>query len=185
MSAARRLGSAAMGAPATMKWAPTAAPAAPHTPVPTASCLTCPAAPRPARMGAPAAPRGRPPMSVPACQVGLFHVLQEWAPGEGGGDQEWGVWREPWVPCSRLGYPSGGGREARPPALLAPGLFWLGMWSAEMWSWARDSQAPSLCWASRTGMPSRGSPHGLPGGALPGLCGCVGVTLLQFSKTHI
>lgn len=68
-SAARTRGPAATAAPASTRSAPTTARAAPHTPAPTASCPSCPAAPPPARTGAPAAPRGTPPTSAPACQV--------------------------------------------------------------------------------------------------------------------
>lgn len=73
-SAARILGCVAMEAPATMRSAPIAVPAVPPILVPTVNCLTCPAAPHPARMEAPAALRGTPPTSVPACQVGSFSV---------------------------------------------------------------------------------------------------------------
>lgn len=73
-SAARTLGCAVMAARATMRLALIAVPAAPPTLVPTASCPTCPAAPHPARTEAPAALRGTPPTSVPACQVGSISI---------------------------------------------------------------------------------------------------------------
>ena len=74
MSAARTLGCVATEAPATTSSAPTAVPAVPPIRVPTVNCPTCPAAPHPARMGAPAALRETPPTSVPACQVGPISI---------------------------------------------------------------------------------------------------------------
>lgn len=74
MSAARTLGCVATEAPATMRSAPIAVPAVLPILVPTANCPTCPAAPHPARMEAPAALRETPPTSVPACQVGSVSV---------------------------------------------------------------------------------------------------------------
>lgn len=76
-SAARTLGCAVMAARATMRLAPIAVPAAPPTLVPTASCPTCPAAPHPARTEAPAALRGTPPTSVPACQALLDRTVRK------------------------------------------------------------------------------------------------------------
>lgn len=73
-SAARPLGCVATEAPATTSSAPIAAPAVPPIRVPTVNCPTCPAAPHPARMGAPAALRETPPTSVPACQVGPISI---------------------------------------------------------------------------------------------------------------
>lgn len=77
MSAARTLGCAAMEAPATMRSAPIAVPAVPPILVPTVNCPTCPAAPHPARMEAPAALQGTPPTSVPACQVLLDRTVKK------------------------------------------------------------------------------------------------------------
>lgn len=76
-SAARPLGCAATEAPATMRSAPIAVPAVPHTPVPTVNCPMCPAAPHPARMGAPAALRETPPTSAPVCQALLARTVKK------------------------------------------------------------------------------------------------------------
>lgn len=76
-SAARPLGCVATEAPATTSSAPIAAPAVPPIRVPTVNCPTCPAAPHPARMGAPAALQETPPTSVPACQALLARTVKK------------------------------------------------------------------------------------------------------------
>lgn len=76
-SAARTPGCVATEAPATTSSAPTAVPAVPPIRVPTVNCPTCPAAPHPARMGAPAALRETPPTSVPACQALLARTVKK------------------------------------------------------------------------------------------------------------
>lgn len=76
-SAARTLGCAATEAPVTMRSAPIAVPAAPPTLVPTVNYPMCPAAPHPARTGAPAALRETPPTSVPACQALLDRTVKK------------------------------------------------------------------------------------------------------------